>query len=95
MSDRLAPIFSQLHVLTPEQLQAMGLSILAPLAEVMVRQMLFMDPPAHGRIRDLASRAFTPRRVEGAARAIFKTSLIRLLDAVQASGHMDVIADLA
>jgi cytochrome P450 len=29
----------------------------------MVRQMLFLDPPEHGRVRRLASAAFTPRRV--------------------------------
>jgi hypothetical protein len=29
----------------------------------MVRQMLFLDPPEHGRVRRLASVAFTPRRV--------------------------------
>ena len=42
----------------------MGLSALNPIAEVMVRQMLFLDPPDHTRLRTLASAAFTPRRVE-------------------------------
>ena len=28
------------------------------------RTLLFLDPPAHGRVRGLASNAFTPRRVE-------------------------------
>src|SRR5256885_8667315 len=49
---------------TPEQLSALGMSALSPIAEVMVRQMLFMDPPTHTRIRSLAAKAFTPRRVE-------------------------------
>src|SRR6516165_5721506 len=40
--------FSANCVLTPEQLQAMRLSLLTPLSEVLVRQMLFMDAPAHG-----------------------------------------------
>jgi amino acid adenylation domain-containing protein len=44
---------------TPEQLDALGLSALTPLAQVMVRQMLFLDPPAHRRVRGLASKAFT------------------------------------
>jgi cytochrome P450 len=97
---RYADVLTVLHhfsancVLTPEQLQAMHLSLLAPLSEVLVRQMLFMDPPAHGRIRSLASRAFTPRRVES-LRAQIQTIIDRLLDAVQDNGHMDVIADLA
>src|SRR6202140_3934172 len=49
---------------TPEQLTTLGLEKLTPLARVMVHQMLFLDPPAHGRVRALASKAFTPRRVQ-------------------------------
>src|SRR5437764_11316727 len=56
--------FSAVRTPTPEHLTALGLSALVPLAEVLVRQMLFMDPPAHGRIRSLAAKAFTPRSVE-------------------------------
>src|SRR2546423_6431804 len=55
--------FSAARTPTPEHLRAMGLEALTPLAQVMVRQMLFLDPPAHGRVRALASKAFTPRRV--------------------------------
>src|SRR5215831_6509830 len=72
--------FSANCVITPEQLQAMSLSLLTPLSEVLVRQMLFMDPPAHGRIRSLASRAFTPRQVDG-LRARIQTIIKTLLDA--------------
>lgn len=86
--------FSANCTVPPEQLKSMGLSVLTPLAEVLVRQMLFMDAPAHGRLRSLASRAFTPRRVEG-LRVKIQSITDKLLDAVQANGHMDVIADLA
>jgi pimeloyl-[acyl-carrier protein] synthase len=86
--------FSANRTPTPEQLTAMGLSTLTPLAEVMVRQMLFLDPPAHGRVRGLASKAFTSRRVE-VLRGHIKDITRRLLDAVQDNGRMDVIADLA
>jgi cytochrome P450 len=79
---------------TPEQLETLGLSVLTPLAQVMVRQMLFLDPPAHGRVRGLASKAFTPRRVE-ALRSHIHEITTSLLDAVQDKGQMDVIADLA
>jgi cytochrome P450 len=86
--------FSAVRTPTPEQLTALGLSKLVPLAEVLVCQMLFMDAPAHGRIRNLASKAFTPRRVE-ALRSHIQDITDSLLDAVQTKGHMDVIADLA
>ncbi len=85
--------FSANRTPTPEQLEAMGLGNLRPLAQLMVRQMLFLDPPAHGRVRGLASKAFTPRRVE-VLRAHIQEITDRLLDLVQASGHMDVIAHL-
>ncbi len=86
--------FSANCVITPEQVQAMRLSILTPLAEVLVRQMLFMDAPAHRRIRSLAASAFTPRRVEG-LRARIQAIIDTLLDAVQENGHMDIITNLA
>src|SRR5947209_17366525 len=40
---------------TPEQLTAMGVPEMNPIAQIMIRQMLFMDPPAHTRLRALAS----------------------------------------
>src|SRR5437868_6923436 len=86
--------FSAKRTPTPEQLTALGLSSLTPLAEVLVRQMLFLDPPAHGRIRNLSAKAFTPRRVEK-LRPHIQDITDSLLDAVQDQGHMDVIADLA
>jgi len=86
--------FSADRTPTPAQLTALGLSKLTPLAQVMVRQMLFLDQPNHGRVRGLASKAFTPRRVE-VLRSHIQDITRRLLDAVQDKGHMDVIADLA
>jgi pimeloyl-[acyl-carrier protein] synthase len=86
--------FSASRTPTPEQLTAMGLPKLVPFAEVLIRQMLFLDPSAHGRIRLLASKAFTPRRVE-ALRSHIQDITNNLLDAVQDKGSMDVIADLA
>src|SRR5437588_8829638 len=79
---------------TPEQLRAMGLEKLTPLAQVMVHQMLFLDPPAHGRVRGLASKAFTPRRVEVLRTHIHEVTK-SLLDAVQDKGHMDILKDFA
>lgn len=86
--------FSAERTPTPEQLTALGLEKLVPLAQVMVRQMLFLDPPAHGRVRGLASKAFTPRRVE-VLRSHIQDIANRLLDAVQEQGRMDVMAAVA
>src|SRR5579863_8794325 len=86
--------FSANRTPTPEQLTALGLSALTPLAQVMVKQMLFLDPPDHGRVRGLASKAFTARRVES-LRSHIQDITTSLLDAVQEQGSMDIIADLA
>jgi pimeloyl-[acyl-carrier protein] synthase len=79
---------------TPEQLSMMGLAALNPIAEVMVRQMLFLDPPNHTRLRALASAAFTVRRVEQ-LRSHIQEIMDGLLDRVVAKGQMDLIADFA
>jgi cytochrome P450 len=86
--------FSADRTPTPKQLTAMGLGDLTPIAQVMVQQMLFMDAPAHTRLRGLCAEAFTPHRVE-ALRSHIQEIANRLLDHVQATGHMDVIADFA
>jgi pimeloyl-[acyl-carrier protein] synthase len=86
--------FSARATPTPEQLEALGLGGLTPVAQVMVRQMLFMDPPAHTRIRGLASQAFTPRRVER-LREHLQDIVDDLLDRVIPGGRMDVLADFA
>ncbi len=72
----------------------MGLSSLSPIAEVMVKQMLFMDAPAHTRLRGLCSHAFTPQRVE-VLRSHIREIVEKLIDAVESRGRMDVITDLA
>jgi cytochrome P450 len=79
---------------TPEQLTALGLDELAPIAKMMTKQVLFIDPPSHGRIRGIASRAFTPRRVEE-LRTHIQAIVDDLLDAVQERGHLDLIEDFA
>jgi pimeloyl-[acyl-carrier protein] synthase len=86
--------FSANRTHTPEKLQAMGLSQMGPLAQLMVKQMLFMDPPAHTRLRALASYAFSPARV-AVLRSHIREIVNRLLDEVQKKGQMDLIADLA
>ena len=79
---------------TPEELTAMGLSEFGPFAEMLVKQMLFMDRPAHTRLRSLCSAAFTPRRVAGLRKAI-QSIADKLIDEVAEKGEMDIIADFA
>jgi len=86
--------FSADRTPSPDQLSAMGMSAIGPIAQVMVKQMLFLDPPAHTRLRSLAATVFSPRRVkvlEEHIRAIAHD----LIDKVLAKGHMDVMSDIA
>ena len=86
--------FSADRTPTPEQLAAIGMAELRPIAQMMTKQMLFMDAPAHTRLRTLASMAFTPARVE-ALRNHIRGILDRLLAPLLERGQMDVINDLA
>jgi cytochrome P450 len=86
--------FSAARTPTPEQLRSLGLSELEPIAQVMVRQMLFRDAPAHTRLRGLAAAAFSPAKVDRLRQHIQEIT-DHLIDAVLPEGRMDVIADLA
>jgi len=86
--------FSAERTPPPAQLTAMGLGALNPVASVMLKQMLFLDPSAHTRIRSLASAAFTPARVEG-LRSHIREIVRNLLKPVESKGQMNVIADIA
>ena len=79
---------------TPEQLEVMGLSVLGPYAEIMLKQMLFMDAPAHTRLRTLCAQAFTPRRIE-LLRQTCEEIANELVDQMVHCGRMDLIADFA
>lgn len=86
--------FSADRTPSPEQLTAMGLSGMNAIAKVMVKQMLFMDAPAHTRLRGLASVAFTPQKVR-VLKGHIQQIADDLLDRVQARGQMDMIEDFA
>jgi pimeloyl-[acyl-carrier protein] synthase len=86
--------FSADRTPTPAQLDEMGLSSMNPIAKVMVKQMLFMDAPAHTRLRALSAKAFTPARVEQ-LRGHIKEIMKGLLDGLQGKEQIDVIADIA
>ena len=67
-----------------------------PIAKVMVKQMLFVDAPAHARLRTLTAHAFVPSRLRVLRDHIEKVAL-RLIDDVQArgTGRMELLSDFA
>ena len=67
---------------------------LGPVFRALSRQMLFLDPPDHTRLRGLVNKAFTPRVVER-MRPHIQATIDDLLDAVQEAGRMDIIQDVA
>jgi pimeloyl-[acyl-carrier protein] synthase len=86
--------FSADRTLTVEQLTSMGLGTLAPIVQVMKRQMLFRDAPYHSRLRSLCSAAFTPSRV-AVLRVHIQDIVNGLVNRFIASGSADIVADLA
>jgi cytochrome P450 len=79
---------------SPDRLAELGMQRLAPVAEIMVKQMLFMDSPQHRRVRGLASHAFTARRVEK-LREHIRNIADGLIDRVIEYGEMDLMSDFA
>jgi cytochrome P450 len=79
---------------TPDRLEELGMGELTPIAAVMVQQMLFLDPPKHGRVRRLASVAFTPRRIAVLREHIHQIA-DRLADDLVGREGFDVMATLA
>lgn len=88
--------FSAARTPTAEYFEAIGASEVAPIAKVMVQQMLFMDAPAHTRLRNLAGPAFLPRRVRVLHDHIQQIAT-RLLDDIEArgTGRTELLADFA
>ena len=56
--------------------------------------MLNLDPPDHDRLRRLVAKTFTPKTVEALA-PLCRRLVDEALDAAEAAGGLDVIADLA
>ena len=74
--------FSAARTPTPEYFEALGAAEVSPIAKVMVKQMLFMDAPAHTRLRKLAGPAFMPARVR-ALRGHIQEIATRLIDDIR------------
>ncbi len=88
--------FSADRTPSPEYFQSLGAPHVGPVARVMVKQMLFLDPPAHTRLRKLAAPAFMPARISVLRDHIEKIAT-QLIDRVVArgTGRMELLADFA
>lgn len=89
--------FSADRAPSPEFFEALSVRDVGPIAKVMVKQMLFMDPPSHTRLRKLAAPAFMPARVQRLHDHIeeIATKLIDDIVARGDAGRMDLLADFA
>jgi cytochrome P450 len=67
---------------------------LEPPITALTRQILFLDPPDHTRLRGLVAKAFTPRMVEK-LRPRIQQLVDELLAPAQEKGQMEVISELA
>ncbi|MGH3056336.1 MAG: cytochrome P450, partial [Gaiellaceae bacterium] len=56
--------------------------------------LLFIDPPAHSRLRALVSKAFTPRRIAG-LRVHIEHTTDAVLDALATAGEFDLLREIA
>src|SRR5438034_786391 len=65
-----------------------------PLRRVLSRMMLFSEPPRHTRLRSVANRAFTPRRVEG-MRVRIQAIVDELFERIAGRRDVDAIAYMA
>lgn len=79
--------------LTPEQLQSFA-PFFATQLRVIQDNMLGVDPPDHSRLRSLAAKAFTPRRIEN-LRPLVVEIVRGLLDRAAERGGMDIVADFS
>jgi len=79
---------------SPERLSAIGAGNMRPVGDILHRQMLFMDPPDHTRLRAICTVAFTPHRVT-ALRAHIQEIVDDLLRPALQNGGMDALSDFA
>lgn len=88
--------FSAARTPSPEYFEELGAPEVSPIAQVMVKQMLFLEGAAHARVRRLAAPAFVPNRVR-ALRGHIQEIATRLIDDIQerGTGRMDLLADFA
>ena len=88
--------FSADRTPSPEYFESLGAPEVSPIAKVMVKQMLFMDAPAHTRLRKLAAPAFVPARVR-VLRHHIQHIADKLVDDIieRDGGRMDLLREFA
>jgi cytochrome P450 len=64
------------------------------MGQVMGRTILQMDPPEHGRHRDLIQKAFTKKAIEVWERELIRPVVSGLIDRFAARGHADLVREL-
>jgi cytochrome P450 len=64
-----------------------------PVERALSRQMLFLDPPDHTRLRNLFTKAFAPHRVEALRPQVLRMVTELLNNAEDAGGRIDFIQD--
>ena len=86
--------FSADRAPAPEVFRSLGCPALGPIAQLMTKQMMFIDGPAHARLRSLAAAALAPRYAQ-ALRQNIQGIADQLIDPIAACGHADLLADFA
>jgi cytochrome P450 len=79
---------------SPTDFEAMGCASLSPIAQLMTKQILFLDGAAHTRIRSLAAAAFSPQRVKFLSDKI-REIVDQLIDNIAESGHTELLVNFA
>jgi cytochrome P450 len=78
---------------SPARLIEMGADRIKPIADIMVLQMLFMDPPEHTHLRGICSGMFKPHRLE-ILRQYVQHIVDDLLSPGLHTGQLDLVRDL-
>ena len=81
-------------MLAPDGLPPEWLDVLSPALRAFARQMLFLDPPDHTRLRGLVNKAFTPRAV-AQMRERIQVMVDGILDTLAQADEVDMMRDLA
>lgn len=79
---------------SPAKLREMGLPMLASAADMLARMMMFMDGPAHARVRGACSATFTPKRIR-ALRERMERMCAELLAPLRDGREWNLLSDFA